>query len=66
MKNELVDVLQRSSAVADSRISDLEIEIERYKKEKDIIEAKLEEASKEPGIESRLYCKLILSRCFSL
>ncbi|KAH6825748.1 hypothetical protein C2S53_006854 [Perilla frutescens var. hirtella] len=49
MKNELVDVLQRSSAVADSRISDLEVEIERYNKEKDLIEVKLEEASKEPG-----------------
>ncbi|KAL7121003.1 hypothetical protein ACP275_02G156900 [Erythranthe tilingii] len=49
MKNELVDVLHRSSAVADSRISELEIEIQRYTKEKDLIEAKLEEASKEPG-----------------
>lgn len=49
MKNELVDVLHRSSAVADSSISDLEIEIQRYKKENDQIEAKLEEACKEPG-----------------
>ncbi|KAI3444762.1 hypothetical protein Pfo_001427 [Paulownia fortunei] len=49
VKNELVDVLHRSSAVADSRISDLEIEIQRYIKEKDLIDAKLEEASKEPG-----------------
>lgn len=56
MKNELVDVLQRSSAVADSRISDLEVEIEKYCKEKDLIEVKLEEASKEPGMNSRLYC----------
>lgn len=56
MKNELVDVLQRSSAVADSRISDLEVEIEKYCKEKDLIEVKLEEASKEPGMYSRLYC----------
>ncbi|KAL8062404.1 hypothetical protein ABFX02_02G145000 [Erythranthe guttata] len=48
MKNELVDVLHRSSAVADSRISELEMEIQRYTKEKDLIEAKLEEASKEP------------------
>lgn len=50
MKNELVEVLHRSSAVAESRISDLEIEIQRRIKEKDLIEAKLEEASKEPGI----------------
>ncbi|KAL8495504.1 hypothetical protein ACS0TY_019591 [Phlomoides rotata] len=49
MKNELADVLHRSSAAVDSRISDLEIEIQRYKKEKDQIEAKLEAACKEPG-----------------
>ncbi|KAK6162603.1 hypothetical protein DH2020_002444 [Rehmannia glutinosa] len=49
MKNEFVDVLHRSSAVAGSTISDLEKEIQRYIKEKDLIEAKLEEASKEPG-----------------
>lgn len=51
LKNELVDVLQRSSAVADSRISDLEVEIERYNKKKDLIEVKLQEASKEPGMD---------------
>ncbi|KAL0464585.1 UNVERIFIED_CONTAM: E3 ubiquitin-protein ligase BRE1-like 1 [Sesamum latifolium] len=49
MKSELADVLHRSSAVADSRISDLELEIQRYVKEKDLIETKLQEASKEPG-----------------
>ncbi|KAL3649417.1 ubiquitin-like modifier hub1 [Castilleja foliolosa] len=49
MKNEFVDVLHRSSAVTTSRISDLEVEIRRYTKEKDKIEAKLEEASREPG-----------------
>ncbi|KAL6499438.1 ubiquitin-like modifier hub1 [Orobanche hederae] len=49
LKNEFVDVLNRSSAVANSRISDLEVEIQRYIKEKDLIEAKLEEASEEPG-----------------
>lgn len=59
MKNELVDVLQRSSAVANSRISDLEVEIERYNKEKDSIEVKLDEASKEPGMDSILYCRSV-------
>ncbi|KAG8391552.1 hypothetical protein BUALT_Bualt01G0199500 [Buddleja alternifolia] len=49
MKNEFVDVLHRSSAVAESRISDLEIEIQRYIKAKVLVETKLEEASKEPG-----------------
>ncbi|XP_011089870.1 E3 ubiquitin-protein ligase BRE1-like 1 [Sesamum indicum] len=49
MKSELADVLHRTSAVADSRISDLELEIQRYIKEKDLIETKLQEASKEPG-----------------
>ncbi|KAL6494118.1 ubiquitin-like modifier hub1 [Orobanche gracilis] len=48
LKNEFVDVLNRSSAVSNSRISDLEVEIQRYIKEKDLIEAKLEEASEEP------------------
>ncbi|KAL2234061.1 UNVERIFIED_CONTAM: E3 ubiquitin-protein ligase BRE1-like 1, partial [Sesamum indicum] len=50
MKSELADVLHRTSAVADSRISDLELEIQRYIKEKDLIETKLQEASKEPAI----------------
>ncbi|KAL3814984.1 hypothetical protein ACJIZ3_016252 [Penstemon smallii] len=49
MKNELIDVLHRSSAVAGSRISELKREIQRYTKERDLIGIKLEEASKEPG-----------------
>ncbi|XP_051144585.1 E3 ubiquitin-protein ligase BRE1-like 1 [Andrographis paniculata] len=49
MKSELVDVLRRSSAVSNSRISDLEAEIQRCIKEKHLIETKLDEASKEPG-----------------
>ncbi|KAL2460873.1 E3 ubiquitin-protein ligase BRE1-like 1 [Abeliophyllum distichum] len=49
MKNELVDVLCQSSMVAESRIFDLETEIQKYIKEKRLIEAKLEEASREPG-----------------
>ena len=59
MKNELVDVLQQSSAVANSRISDLEAEIERYNKEKDLIEVKLDEASKEPGMDSIYHCNSV-------
>ncbi|CAA0820391.1 E3 ubiquitin-protein ligase BRE1-like 1 [Striga hermonthica] len=49
IKNEFLDVLHRSSSVAKARISDLELEIQRHIKEKDEIESKLEEASKEPG-----------------
>ncbi|XP_073030529.1 E3 ubiquitin-protein ligase BRE1-like 1 isoform X1 [Primulina eburnea] len=49
MKSELIDVLQQSSAFADSRISDLETEIRRFIKEKTDIETKLEDALKEPG-----------------
>ncbi|KAL3616482.1 ubiquitin-like modifier hub1 [Castilleja foliolosa] len=49
MKNEFVEVFHRSSALANSRISDLEVEIQRNIKQKDIIEVKLEEATKEPG-----------------
>ncbi|XP_065859224.1 E3 ubiquitin-protein ligase BRE1-like 1 [Euphorbia lathyris] len=49
LKNDLVDVSRRSSAVVDSRIADLETEIQSQMNEKNMIEAKLEEASREPG-----------------
>ncbi|XP_022863394.1 E3 ubiquitin-protein ligase BRE1-like 1 isoform X2 [Olea europaea var. sylvestris] len=49
MKIELVDVLCRSSMVAESRISDLETEITKCIEEQRLIEAKLMEASREPG-----------------
>ncbi|KZV49042.1 hypothetical protein F511_10993 [Dorcoceras hygrometricum] len=49
VKSELVDVLHQSSAVADSRIRDLEVEIQRCIKAKTEIETKLEDALKEPG-----------------
>ncbi|CAL2239422.1 unnamed protein product [Prunus armeniaca] len=48
VKNDIADVFQRSSAV-DSRISDLGIEIQKRIEERKMIEAKLEEASREPG-----------------
>ncbi|KAA8550078.1 hypothetical protein F0562_001762 [Nyssa sinensis] len=49
MKNDLVDVFHQSSAVADSRITELEIEIQKQINERNLIETKLEEASREPG-----------------
>ncbi|KAJ9171209.1 hypothetical protein P3X46_014604 [Hevea brasiliensis] len=49
MKNDLVDVFRRSSAVVDSRIADLGIGIQRQISERNMIKAKLEEASGEPG-----------------
>lgn len=49
MKNDIADVFRRSSAVVDSRISDLGIEIQKQIEERKMIEAKLEEASREPG-----------------
>ncbi|KAG8664016.1 E3 ubiquitin-protein ligase BRE1-like 1 isoform X3 [Manihot esculenta] len=49
MKNDLVDVFRRSSAVVDSRIADLGIGIQRQINERNMIKAKLEEASGEPG-----------------
>ena len=49
IKNDIVDVLRRSSAVADSRATDLKIEIQRQIEERNMIEAKLKEASREPG-----------------
>lgn len=52
LKNDLLDVLHRSSTVADSRINDLEMEIQKHKRERNLIEMRLEEASREPGIKS--------------
>lgn len=49
MKNDLVDVFRRSSAVSDSRIADLRMEIQKQIDEKLRIETRLEEASREPG-----------------
>ncbi|KAM1157176.1 hypothetical protein FF1_027812 [Malus domestica] len=49
VKSDIADVFQRSSAVVESRISDLGIEIQKQIEERKLIEAKLEEASREPG-----------------
>ncbi|KAL6124537.1 hypothetical protein ACLB2K_077049 [Fragaria x ananassa] len=49
VKNDIVDVLRRSAAVVDSRITDLGIEIQKQIDERKRMEAKLEEASREPG-----------------
>ncbi|XP_073313890.1 E3 ubiquitin-protein ligase BRE1-like 1 [Primulina huaijiensis] len=49
MKSELIDVLHQSSAMADSRINDMETEIQRCIKGKTEMETKLEDALKEPG-----------------
>lgn len=49
VKNDIVDVLRRSAAVVDSRITDLGIEIQKQIDERKRIEVKLEEASREPG-----------------
>lgn len=49
VKNDVVDVLRRSAAVIDYRITDLGIEIQKQIDERKRIEEKLEEASREPG-----------------
>ncbi|CAH9083731.1 unnamed protein product [Cuscuta epithymum] len=49
LKNDVLDALHRSSAVADSRIKELEMEIQKHKHERSLIEARLEEATREPG-----------------
>ncbi|KAJ8749049.1 hypothetical protein K2173_013493 [Erythroxylum novogranatense] len=49
IKNDLVDVFQRSSAVSNSRIADLRIELEKQIHDKKLIEVKLEDSSREPG-----------------
>ncbi|KAB2595217.1 E3 ubiquitin-protein ligase BRE1-like 1 [Pyrus ussuriensis x Pyrus communis] len=49
VKSDIADVFRRSSAVVESRISDLGAEIQKQIGERKMIEAKLEEASREPG-----------------
>ncbi|KAK9050112.1 hypothetical protein SSX86_030918 [Deinandra increscens subsp. villosa] len=49
MKNEIGDVARQSSAVFDSRIKDLQMEIQKQIDRRKLIESKLEEASREPG-----------------
>ncbi|KAJ6335053.1 hypothetical protein OIU78_011814, partial [Salix suchowensis] len=49
MKNDLVEVCRRSTAVVESRIADLGKEIQKQINERNMIETKLEEASREPG-----------------
>ncbi|MBA0553280.1 hypothetical protein Golob_012473, partial [Gossypium lobatum] len=54
IKNDIADVFQRSLAVANSRASHLGAEIQRQVDERKRIEAKLEEASREPDFKSLL------------
>ncbi|KAH7519670.1 E3 ubiquitin-protein ligase BRE1-like 1 [Ziziphus jujuba] len=49
VKNDVVDVVRRSCILVDSRVTDLRIEIQKQIDQRKMIEAKLEEASKEPG-----------------
>ncbi|KAK8615065.1 hypothetical protein V6N13_068851 [Hibiscus sabdariffa] len=49
IKSDIADVFQRSLAVSNSRSSYLGVEIQRQIDERKRIEAKLEEASREPG-----------------
>ncbi|CAK9319213.1 unnamed protein product [Citrullus colocynthis] len=49
IKNNILDVLRRSSNVSDTRVNDLEILIQKQKDEKKLIGNKLVEVLKEPG-----------------
>ncbi|KAI3796691.1 hypothetical protein L1987_39370 [Smallanthus sonchifolius] len=49
IKNDIRDVLHQSSAASDSRISDLQMEIQKQIDVRKLIESKLEEESREPG-----------------
>lgn len=51
MKNDLLDVFHRNSVLAESRITELRTEIQKQISAKNMIETRLEEASREPGIE---------------
>ncbi|MBA0617254.1 hypothetical protein Godav_026717 [Gossypium davidsonii] len=54
IKNDIADVFQRSLAISDSRASHMGAEIQREIDERKRIEAKLEEASREPEFKSLL------------
>ncbi|PKI55045.1 hypothetical protein CRG98_024552 [Punica granatum] len=49
IKNDMVDVYRRCSVVADSRMTDLGMEIQKQSDERKMIEVRMAEASKEPG-----------------
>lgn len=49
MKNDIGDVMRRAFSVSDSRISNLKMEIQKQIDGRKLIEAKLKEASREPG-----------------
>lgn len=49
IKNDIFDVYRRYSAVTDSRVSDLGTEIQKQIDSRSVMEAKLQEASTEPG-----------------
>lgn len=49
MQNELLDISHQNSAVANSRISELRSEIQKQINERNMLESKLEEASRGPG-----------------
>ncbi|GFY92696.1 histone mono-ubiquitination 1 [Actinidia rufa] len=49
IKNDLLDGLHRNSVLADFRITELETEIQKQISERNLIETRLGEASKEPG-----------------
>lgn len=55
IKNDLADVYQRSVAVSDFRVADLRSEIQRKIEERNVIENKLKEEAREPGLDP-LYC----------
>ncbi|KAK6920353.1 hypothetical protein RJ641_016257 [Dillenia turbinata] len=55
MKSDLLDVFRRSSAVAESRITELELEIKKHIDERNLIEAKLEDASREPSMKISIF-----------
>lgn len=52
MENDVIDVFHQSTIVNEYRIEELEKEIEKQITARHLIETKLEEASREPGIKN--------------
>jgi len=51
VRADLADVSRRFSAFSESRITELEQNLQKLQEERILLEDKLEQASKEPGIE---------------
>lgn len=65
MKNDCVDVFRRCTALTDARVADLGVEIQKQNDERNRIQYKLEEASREQGKRFNAFHRLHCLCCFN-